>query len=256
MSENTRQIELIAHRGYAGQFPENTLEGITAAVEIGARWVEFDIQLTADGIPILMHDPTLNRTTGQAGVVMDKELSELARYSPCEPQRFGEQFEGIRIPTLAELVSALSAWPQVTVFAEIKQESIARFGSRFTVARVLEALQPCIGQCVVISFAAEAVAQASELGATRIGWAIRQFNGVTLNEANLLAPQFLFCDYKTIPEVSKQNPHPLWPGPWRWAIYEVGNPGLAIHLAEVGADMLETFEIGTLIQHPRLAPPA
>ena len=153
------------------------------------------------------------------------------------------------------MVSALSAWPQVTVFVEIKQESIDRFGSRFTVARVLEALQPCMDQCVVISFAAEAVAQASELGATRIGWAIRQFNGVMLNEAKLLAPQFLFCDHKTIPAVSKQSPHPFWHGPWQWAIYEVGNPGLAIRLAEVGADMIETFEIGTLIRHPRLAPP-
>lgn len=254
MSDSTRKIELIAHRGYAARFPENTLEGIKAAVDVGARWVEFDIQLAADGTPMLMHDPTLTRTTGQAGIVMDMAPEELAAFSPCEPQRFGEQFAGIRIPTLAQLISALAGWPHVNVFVEIKEHSIARFGSRFTVARVLEALQPCIDQCVVISFAAEAVAQAHELGATRVGWAIRQFNGVSLSEAKLLAPQFLFCDYKTIPATSKQNPQPLWAGPWRWAIYEVGNPGLAIHLAGIGADMLETFAIGELIRHPRLSP--
>ncbi len=249
-----RKIELIAHRGYAARFPENTLEGISAAVEAGARWVEFDIQLTADGIPVLLHDPTLIRTTGHAGIVMDIELADLGKFSPGEPQRFGEQFAGVRIPTLAEVISALSAWPQVNVFVEIKQQSIDRFGSRFTVARVLEALQPCLDQCVVISFAAEAVAQASELGATRIGWAIRQFSSVVRSEARLLAPQFLFCDHRVIPAVSKQNPEPLWPGPWRWAIYEVDKPELAIQLAGIGADLIETFEIGTLIKHPGLAP--
>ena len=213
MSNDTRQIELIAHRGYAARFPENTLESIAAAVDVGARWVEFDIQLTADGIPILMHDPTLDRTTGRPGVVMDMELAALDGYSPSEPGRFGDQFTGISIPTLTQVVSALANWPHVTAFVEIKEQSIERFGSRFTVARVLEALQPRVEQCVVISFAAEAVAQASELGATRTGWAIRQFNAVSLNEARLLAPEFLFCDHKAIPVVSKQNSQPLWPRP-------------------------------------------
>ncbi len=255
MSTRNKKIELIAHRGYAGKFPENTLESIEAAVEVGARWVEFDIQLTADGIPVLMHDATLHRTTGQSGIVMDLELEALGKFSAHEPHRFGEQFTGVGIPTLASVVDALSAWPQVNVFAEIKHESIERFGSRFTVARVLEALQPCMDQCVVISFVAEAIAQASELGASRVGWAIRQFNGVVLSEAKMLRPDFLFCDHKIIPAVSKQNPQPLWQGPWQWAIYEVGNAGLALRLAEVGADLIETFEIGSLIRHPGFAPP-
>lgn len=253
VSEQSTKIELIAHRGYTARYPENTLEGIRAAVDAGARWVEFDVQLTADGVPVLLHDPTLNRTTGQSGIVMELELAELQKFSPGEPRRLGEQFAGIRIPTLAQLIGELSAWPQVNAFVEIKQHSIDRFGSRFTVARVLEALQPCVDQCVVISFAAEAVAQASELSAARTGWAIRQFNGVTRNEATLLAPQFLFCDHRVIPAVSRQNPEPLWPGPWRWAVYEVGTPELAIRMAGIGADLIETFEIGTLIQHPRFA---
>ncbi len=246
--------ELIAHRGYVAAYPENTLEGISAAIELGARWVEFDIQLSADGVPFLLHDPTLDRTTGQPGNVLELNADELREYSPSEPERFGEKFSAARLASVAELARLLADWPGVTVFAEIKQHSIERFGSRFTVARVLEALQPVIGQTVVISFVAEAVAQARELGAPRIGWAIRQFSQLVHKEATMLKPHFLFCDYKIIPQASKKHPQPLWEGPWQWAVYEVGNPGLAIHLAAAGADLIETFDIATLAGHPALAP--
>lgn len=246
--------ELIAHRGYVAAYPENTLEGIGAAIEHGAHWVEFDIQLSADGVPFLLHDPTLERTTGQPGNVLELSADKLRGYSPSEPARFGNKYAAVRLATVADLARLLAENPAVTAFAEIKQHSIERFGSRFTVARVLEALQPVMGQSVVISFVAEAIAQARELGAPRIGWAIRQFSQLVHKEAGLLKPQFLFCDYKIIPRASKKNPNPLWPGPWQWAVYEVGNPGLAIHLAGLGADLVETFDIASLASHPALAP--
>lgn len=253
-TENLPAAELIAHRGFAARYPENTVAGIAAAVESGARWIEFDIQLSADGIPLLMHDSTLQRTTGQPGVVMDMTMDELRAYTPSEPQRFGEKFSHVRLATVADLMSQLANWPGVSAFAEIKKESIERFGSRYTVARVLEALQPCIDQCVVISFVAEAVAQARELGAPRVGWAIRQFSNVVRKEATMLQPDFIFCDHEIMPAASSKNPRPLWEGPWRWAVYEVGTPEKAIELVELGAHFIETFAIGDLIRHPQLAP--
>jgi len=246
--------ELIAHRGFAARYPENTIAGIAAAVETGARWIEFDIQVSADGVPVLMHDSTLQRTTGQPGTVMDMTMEELRAFSPSEPQRFGERFSHVRLASVADLMNQLANWPGITVFAEIKKESIERFGSRYTVARVLEALQPCLDQCVVISFVAEAIAQARELGAPRVGWAIRQFSNVVRQEATLLNPEFIFCDHSIIPAASSKNPKPLWEGPWRWAVYEVGSAELAIKLANLGADLIETFDVGELIRHPQLAP--
>lgn len=253
-ADNLPVAELIAHRGFAARYPENTIAGIAAAVETGARWVEFDIQLSADGIPVLLHDPTLQRTTGQPGIVMDLAIDELRAYTPSEPQRFGEQFGHVRLASVADLMNQLAKWPDVTVFAEIKKESIERFGSRYTVARVLEALHPCMQQCVVISFVAEAIAQARELGAPRVGWAIRQFSNVVRQEATLLNPEFIFCDHAIIPAASSKNPRPLWEGPWRWAVYEVSTVEHALELANLGADLIETFEIGELIRHPQLAP--
>lgn len=247
-------VELIAHRGFAARYPENTIAGIAAAAETGARWIEFDIQVSADGVPVLMHDATLQRTTGRPGTVMDLSMEELRAFTPSEPQRFGERYGHVRLATVGDLMNQLANWPDVTVFAEIKKESIDRFGSRYTVARVLEALEPCINQCVVISFVAEAIAQARELGAPRVGWAIRQFSNIVRKEAELLNPEFIFCDHEIIPAASRKNPQPLWEGPWRWAVYEVGTAELAIQLAALGADLIETFDIGELIRHPQLAP--
>ena len=57
-------IELVAHRGYAARYPENTRESLAAAVRAGARFLEFDVQLSADGVPVLLHDVTLSARPG------------------------------------------------------------------------------------------------------------------------------------------------------------------------------------------------
>ena len=54
---------VIGHRGAAARAPENTLAGLRKAKELGADWVEFDVMLSGDGVPLLIHDETLQRTT-------------------------------------------------------------------------------------------------------------------------------------------------------------------------------------------------
>ena len=58
---------VIGHRGAAARAPENTLAGLRRAHELGAAWVEFDVMLTADRVPVLIHDETLERTTTGRG---------------------------------------------------------------------------------------------------------------------------------------------------------------------------------------------
>ena len=58
--------QLVAHRGYSLRYPENTLLAIEQAFIAGACYVECDVQLTQDGVPVLLHDNNLQRTTGQA----------------------------------------------------------------------------------------------------------------------------------------------------------------------------------------------
>jgi glycerophosphoryl diester phosphodiesterase len=97
---------VIGHRGAAECAPENTLAGLRKAKELDCRWVEFDVRLTADGQLILLHDERLERTTDGRGKVALMPLHRVRRYDAgC---RFGDDYRGERIPTLAEAIGVLS----------------------------------------------------------------------------------------------------------------------------------------------------
>lgn len=90
--------KVIGHRGAAASAPENTLASIRQAHAEGASWVEFDVKITADGVPILMHDDRLGRTTDGRGKVA-KTLSEDLQKLDAGGW-FGTTFVGERVPTL------------------------------------------------------------------------------------------------------------------------------------------------------------
>ena len=69
----------IAHRGFKGAYPENTMLAYEKAVETGADGIEFDVHLTKDGELVIIHDETLERTTDGKGLVKDKTLYELKK---------------------------------------------------------------------------------------------------------------------------------------------------------------------------------
>ncbi len=70
---------IIGHRCARAEAPENTLAGLRRAAALGARWVEVDVRLTADGVPVLLHDDTLERTTTGRGALAATTLADLAR---------------------------------------------------------------------------------------------------------------------------------------------------------------------------------
>ncbi len=90
--------KLIGHRGAAAAAPENTLASLRQAHADGASWVEFDVKLTADGVPILMHDDRLGRTTNGRGRVAKTGSDDLARLDAG--RWFGPAFAGEPVPTL------------------------------------------------------------------------------------------------------------------------------------------------------------
>jgi glycerophosphoryl diester phosphodiesterase len=102
---NLKLPKIIGHRGAAAYAPENTLEGIHTAADMGVEWVEFDVKLTKDQVPILFHDETLERTTGAAGNVADMTFEDIRSLEAGS--WFGDSFAGIKIPTLEEAVEVL-----------------------------------------------------------------------------------------------------------------------------------------------------
>lgn len=151
-----RPPRIIGHRGAAGHAPENTLAGVRAAHGFGATWVEVDVKLTWDGVPILMHDATLQRTTGCKGAVARMAAAELAG---CDAGAwFSTEFEGEPIPTLADLVELLADL-SMGLNLEIKPCPGREEETGRAVAEVFPALWPAaLPAPVVSSFSVDALA--------------------------------------------------------------------------------------------------
>src|SRR5262245_86406 len=96
---------LIAHRGASAYAPENTLAAFKKAKELGAQWLEFDVQLTACGEIVVFHDERLERTTNGRGWIHEKPYSYLKTLDAGS--WFNSQFAGEKIPTLVEALEFL-----------------------------------------------------------------------------------------------------------------------------------------------------
>ncbi|MGR6035314.1 MAG: glycerophosphodiester phosphodiesterase family protein [Candidatus Nitrosoglobus sp.] len=235
--------QLIAHRGYAKAFPENTLLSLDAAVSAGARFVEFDVQLTADEVPVVLHDDTLARTAGHKGSIFDIYAADLDHICVNEAARFGPHFSEARLSTLENVVLWLKKLPHVTAFVEVKIQSLQRFGIPRVVAQVLRVLAPVKAQCVLISFEAQVVSVAREINAIKTGWVLSTWDLVTASE---LKPEYIFCDRTLIPSEWKDFAQ----YPWIWAIYEIMEVEEALKYAALGVEFIETMAIGEMLQHP------
>ncbi len=116
---------VIAHRGGQYIFPENTLAAFKGAAELGVDALEMDVHRTADGVPVVIHDETVDRTTDGTGRVDQLTLTELKRldagYRFAPPGRDGEhpfRGTGVDIPTLREVFEAL---PHLPMIVEVKE---------------------------------------------------------------------------------------------------------------------------------------
>lgn len=96
---------LIGHRGAAHLAPENTLAGFRAAAACGVRTVEFDVRLSGDGLPIVLHDDKLDRTTNGRGRADRLSFAEIREYDAGS--WFDERFAGEHVPSFSETLSVL-----------------------------------------------------------------------------------------------------------------------------------------------------
>lgn len=107
MSNTVHPPFVIGHRGAAGLAPENTIAGMEKARETGVRWVEFDVMLSKDRAPMVIHDDDVDRTTDGSGAVAEMTAAALIRLDAGG--WFDRQFAGNGIPTLAAVVDFLAA---------------------------------------------------------------------------------------------------------------------------------------------------
>ncbi|XP_034567173.1 glycerophosphodiester phosphodiesterase 1-like isoform X2 [Notolabrus celidotus] len=112
-------VPLVARRGGCHDAPENTLAAIREASRNGASGVELDLSFTADGVPILMHDETVDRTTNGSGPVSKLHLVQLKRLDAAARHRLKDKFSVERVPTLQEAVQECIKH-QLTIFFDVK----------------------------------------------------------------------------------------------------------------------------------------
>jgi len=110
--------EIIAHRGASGIAPENTLPAFHLALAEGAQGIEIDVHLTADGVPVVLHDPTLDRVSRLSGPIAERTWPELRGLRTASP-RFDGRYPGARLITLAEALAALP--PPARFVVELKE---------------------------------------------------------------------------------------------------------------------------------------
>ena len=235
---------LIAHRGNAAEYPENTLVALQSALELGLRHVEFDVQVTRDGVPVLLHDADLRRMAGRADCVHDLAWSELAQVPLTEPGRFGERHAGLRVSTLTDVLAALRRWPDVTAFVEVKRASLRRFGHDVVLERIAGTVANHLPACVMISFDLPCVERLRSMTGARIGWVIERYDDTTHEQVQAFSPDYVFADVECLP---REDAARLWPGPWRWAIYEVRDLGTARRCANLGAQAVETMHVRAML---------
>lgn len=113
-------MKIIAHRGASGYAPENTLSAFKLAVDMGAKAIEFDVQMTKDGEIVVHHDFFLGRTAEGEGFIMDKMLSDLKELDAG--MWFSEKYEGEEIPTLKEVFEVVPE--NIELHIEIKKLNI------------------------------------------------------------------------------------------------------------------------------------
>jgi glycerophosphoryl diester phosphodiesterase len=145
---------IVAHRGASAIAPENTLAAFTRAVGAGADAIELDVHVTADDVPVVLHDPTLDRTTDRAGAVAALPLSDVcaadagARFSADGGRTFPFRGQGLRVPTLEEVLAAVPATP---LLIELKTPH-----AQPAVRRAIER-HDAAARCVIASFDAAAL---------------------------------------------------------------------------------------------------
>ena len=112
------------HRGYAAKYPENTLISFEAAMNLGVDAFEFDVWLTSDKVPVIIHDGNTKRTCGVDRHVRDMTLAEVKELEACYEEKFGDLYKdkGVEIPTLEEVLKlAAEKRPDILYGVEIKE---------------------------------------------------------------------------------------------------------------------------------------
>lgn len=240
-------MKIIAHRGYSGIAPENTIAAFAKAIEAGCKTIELDVQLTQDSVPFVIHDPTIDRTTNGRGKIIDIPSDELCVYSAAYEDKFGSDFIEERVPSLEDALEFLKGEAQVLI--EIKEESV--FPDRQDIEKgVVDLVKQhgMLNDTMVISFSSEALRRVKALEAgVQIGFlASRHAPDQGLATAVDLGASLLLYHRSQIDSSRVDAAHAK---NIQCAIYTVDAPEELAQYIAMGIDAVGSNQPGDLIRH-------
>lgn len=230
-----------AHRGGGHYAPENTLAGFALGARLGADLLELDVQMTADGAVVVIHDATVDRTTNGSGLVRDFTLAALRRldagswFNAAYPARADAGYAGLPVPTLAEVL----AWGQEHSAAfsiELKHGPVFYAGLEEAVIELVRAAG-LAGRVQLMSFDHHAVLRAKSIApeiATGAIWSGRLIDPVAVARAAQADIANQSAALLTREAVAEAHAAGL-------AVQCLANdPALAAQVAAMGVDILDT----------------
>ncbi|MGH8127884.1 MAG: glycerophosphodiester phosphodiesterase family protein [Gammaproteobacteria bacterium] len=221
---------LVGHRGDATNYLENTLPAFSGAAKLGLSHIELDVQVTTDGVPIVLHDANLKRTHGLNLDVRKHTFGDLSRHGIFDATRFAYP-----VPRLEDFVEWMQKKPYMHVFVEIKKESLHTQGRECVLKVITDKLVSLVGRYTLISYDARILAMAKRAGQP-IGYVLPTMGSRYRTIAERLAPDLLFGEDHHILRARK-----LWPGSWNWATFEVEDMAAAQRLTKLGVRYIETM---------------
>jgi glycerophosphoryl diester phosphodiesterase len=224
---------IIGHRGAMGYAPENTIASYELAIRQGVEMVECDVHLSKDGVPVVLHDHSLERTTNGTGLVREHTIDELKRLDAGSWK--GAEFTGERLPTLDELLAWCSS--RVALSIEVKNGPAFYEGIE---ERVVELVRKhgMLDRANVISFDHLAIKRIRELEprlSAGVLFAARFVDAPAVAraaDADVILPAYYFATRDVIEQAHA--------GGLAVSVWTVNDPDLARHLAEIGVDAIAT----------------
>ena len=176
---NLDNLKVTSHRGFSHDIPENTIPAIYKAIDEGADYVEVDVRVTKDGVPVLLHDSSLKRTTGLKKNIYDTTYEVVAELDAGT--WMDKSFAGTRIPTLQEALENCKG--RVMLNLDLKYRNDEEGLTEKVVALIEE--YEMVWQCVITSTSLKCLEEVKELNPDiRTGYITYQlYSGLIENEA-------------------------------------------------------------------------
>ena len=238
-------VDIIAHRGYSARAPENTRAAIDLAIRVGARSVEFDVHATRDGVPVVIHDYTLERTTNGTGRVAALTFDEIRRFDAGS--WFSPEYAGEKVPSLEEVLDLVRGRVD-RVYIEMKPNAFRADDLNVVVQQIVE--RDMLDNAIIMSFDWKQLHYIRTLPVT-VTLAFladdEEHFMLALGQAQADGNAIVDCNYQILLRNRSlaERAHAMGIG---LAVYTVNEPSAAAALVERGVRRLTTNEVERLLK--------